>query len=289
MALVALSGAFAPVVAQDPMAEALAKGSVWDLTVGTDAGLLTLLGGSGSRTADGGWEQEYEVEWGGGMGVLRARSDGMGRGREVGLQLPGVGISCRGELARGEMMMAGTCDGPRGRDAWFAVRVGEGVVSAADAPAEATDSTETVEPGLVVEAADSGGARLTGFVTVDPEAIAAMLEARRGARARGDLQESGGDPPPLDSFLGRLTGRYDLPADQVAGRDFPAPPADAFVRQWLASHNTALLDILEGLYSAADIARFEAGERDVCGTQQPYCSLAFRQQAVTTVVAAILR
>lgn len=131
-ALLATASA-SPVCAKSPLPDILNKGSRWALNVDGQEGTMTLLGGNGQQTPDGGWTMEMEVEWRGYRGTISARADAKNLNQRVILNLNqgGVSVNCGGFVAQctGILMAGTTCYRAVGGDqlgAWFAVKLTDG-------------------------------------------------------------------------------------------------------------------------------------------------------------------
>lgn len=89
--------------AKSSIHDILNKGSKWVLNVDGEIGTLELIGGHGSKTADGGWEMAMEVKWQGNTGTLKAFADGKNSEQRVFLNVQrknGLKVTCEGYIAR---------------------------------------------------------------------------------------------------------------------------------------------------------------------------------------------
>jgi len=284
-----------PLHTQQQFIDVLAKGSEWTLQVNGETATLRLLGGRGGRTADGGFELEYQVVWGDVDGALHAVSDASQDVRRVTLDLTyasGAHLQCQGFLARGsDDMMAGTCGGRDAPGAWYAVRVGADRTAT---PAEnATDATELRRKLEQAAEEHAAATRRTELLQSRLSEVRADLQAESNALRQCRRQSESGssrgiEPPPVNSFKNSLTGEYQRRGkfDNVTRLDFPdAPGAGSKLAEWLAAHNGALLSVLSSLYPQSEIAQFRAAERSTCQGKGVYCELAFRQQALAAALS----
>jgi len=89
--------------AKSSIHDILSKGSKWVLNVDGEIGTLELIGGSGSKTADGGWEMTMEITWQGNNGTLKAFADGKNNEQRVILNVQhknGLKVTCDGCIAQ---------------------------------------------------------------------------------------------------------------------------------------------------------------------------------------------
>lgn len=110
--------------------DTLSKHSEWTLDVDGETGTLELLGGSGSKTASGGWEMTSEITWQETPGVLKAWADGANAEQHVILEVQrknGIKVTLDGYIAREtDKFMAGAAiygAVPKAvHGAWYAVK-----------------------------------------------------------------------------------------------------------------------------------------------------------------------
>ncbi len=122
--------------ARSAIYDILAKGSKWQLNVDGEQGTLELLGGRGSRTADGGWQMSMEIRWQGNAGTLRATADGGNSEQRVILQVQrrnGLRVTCEGYVAQEtDQFMAGETLHPAVpsaiHGAWYATAIKTGKI-----------------------------------------------------------------------------------------------------------------------------------------------------------------
>lgn len=116
--------------ARSSIHDILNKGSKWVLNVDGEIGTLELIGGRGSKTADGGWEMTMEVKWQGNAGTLKALADGKNSEQRVSLNIQrrnGLKVTCEGYIAQetGRIMAGITRHKAVPKDvhgAWFATK-----------------------------------------------------------------------------------------------------------------------------------------------------------------------
>lgn len=287
--------------AQQEIYEILAKGNEWTLQVNGEVATLSFLGGRVSRNTDGGYELKYDVDWGGRPGALTGGSDATNSIQRVTLNLAlsdGSRIECRGFIARGNPdMLAGVCGDRDAPGAWYAVRSGSVVVAGGEGQAERSAELQARIEELTQDLTRSRGraaataaelSRLQSDIVHAQTQLENESEALRQCRRQvSDARSScRADPPPVNSYRNRLTGRYQRKDDSASPIAFPpAPAANSDLARWLAAHNGALLDVLEGLYPQPEIAQFLSAERNACSTGGLYCRVAFRQQAIGYALA----
>jgi hypothetical protein len=183
----------APLFARSMIHDILAKGSEWTLNVDGEVGTLTLLGGRGSRTSDGGWEMTMDVEWQGNPGTLSGWQDGENREQRVTLELtrrPGIPVSLTGHIAKEtDAFMAGTSRyAARPEDiegAWYATR-GRGTTASGSGGTRGESRPAEEKPGddPPVVAVGVVGRRVPAIETERP-AVATCRVAGRVTGERG--------------------------------------------------------------------------------------------------------
>jgi hypothetical protein len=191
------AGLAAPLFARSMIHDILAKGSEWTLNVDGEVGTLTLLGGRGSRTSDGGWEMTMDVEWQGNPGTLNGWQDGENREQRVALELvrrSGIPVTLSGYIAREtDAFMAGTSrSAARPEDiegAWYATR-GTRAAAAGDGGTRGESGSDEEKPGTVTPAVAVGevSVRVPAIETERP----AVATCRVAGRVSGEKRFVGG-------------------------------------------------------------------------------------------------
>ncbi len=276
--------------ARPALEDTLTKGSKWSLTVNHQTAALLILGGKGSRKPDGGWQQTFDLKWGEQDGVLKANSDGSNAVQRVKLQLKyknGMSVVCSGVIAQGtDNMMAGTCGRRQSPGAWYAVR-SDGSASQGGESKDVEVRYRACQRNLARSSEERKAAQrarndMQAKLRSTSKDYQSCKRARKQCQKKLSEHSSGPSVQPYAKFRNQLTGRYDLPFDQVGWRGFPdrPPKANSDVEMWLNIHRSALGNIVQGLFGSKDYQQFRNKERKGC-QGNIYCEIGYRQQAIS--------